>query len=45
MVNAPWPHQIDAMSSWASTAVLLGITAIFLVMGIIMFRRKDLIKN
>lgn len=44
MVSAPWPHQIDAMSSLASAAVILGLTSIFLFMGIIIFRRKDLIE-
>jgi len=44
MVNAPWPHQIDAISSGLSAAVLLGLTAIFLFMGILIFRQKDLVE-
>ena len=44
MVDAPWPHQIDAISSGLSAAVLLGLTAIFLFMGILIFRQKDLVE-
>ncbi len=43
MADTPWPHQMEPFSTAMSALVILSATAIFLLLGTLIFRNKNLI--
>jgi len=44
MANTSWSYQMEPFSAAASTLVILSVTAVFLLLGIYVFRNKDLVE-
>lgn len=44
LTDAPWPYTVEAFSTGMALLVLLGVAAVFLALGIVIFRQKDLVE-